>query len=76
MPPRMPTYACPPAPARRPFAVVACVGVAEHARAWCRDPTTEAAGRSLRAVLADGIASAALARHLAEAFESKAIAAW
>ena len=50
--------------------MVACVGVAEHARAWCRD---EAGGAPLRAVLADGAASARLAAALAAAFESKAI---
>ena len=53
-----------------PFAVVGCVGVAEVIREWLR---IDAPGRTLPSVLRDAGASAALARALAGAFESKRI---
>jgi hypothetical protein len=53
-----------------PFAVVACVGVAEVTREWL---AREAPGASLRSVLADASASSALAVTLAAAFESKRV---
>ena len=53
-----------------PFAVVGCVAVAEVVREWM---ATDAAGRSLRSVLADAHSSTALATALASAFESKRI---
>ena len=53
-----------------PFAVVACVGVAEVVHAWLQD---EAGGHTLQTVLADAHASSALAAALAAAFESKRI---
>ena len=64
----------PPRPPETSRTLGACATA--RARWTCGQKGSRAAGRSLRAVLADGIASAALARHLAEAFESKAIAAW